>query len=52
MAQDFDSTLGAMLIGFCLSCMVFGVLTQQTITYYQRYFHDKWLYKILASAWI
>lgn len=50
MAKEHDVTLGALLIGLCVACGVFGVLTSQTITYYQRYFHDKWLYKCLVSA--
>lgn len=50
MPHEYDVTLGALLIGLSVACGVFGVLTSQTITYYQRYFHDKWLYKTLVSA--
>lgn len=49
----YHATLGALFIGFSCSCAVFGVLTQQMITYYQRYFHDKIVYKlVVALLWI
>ncbi|KAF6747878.1 hypothetical protein DFP72DRAFT_587818 [Ephemerocybe angulata] len=45
----YHATLGALLIGFSVSCGVFGVLSQQTMTYYQRYFHDKIVYKLMVG---
>ena len=43
-------TVGALTIGFALTCAVFGILTQQTVTYYQRYFQDRLVYKSLVST--
>lgn len=42
-------TIGPLLVGFSITCGIFGVLSQQTITYYQRYFHDRLIYKSLVS---
>jgi len=42
-------TVGPLLIGFALSCAVFGIFTGQVGTYYQRYFQDRLLYKMLVS---
>lgn len=45
---SFDSTLGAASIGFSVSCVVFGVLSTQVFTYFQRYPSDRPAYKILV----
>ncbi|PPQ64158.1 hypothetical protein CVT24_008793 [Panaeolus cyanescens] len=50
MPLSIPDTLGAASIGFSVSCVVFGVLTMQAFTYYQRYPEDKWPYKILVAA--
>ncbi|KAJ7434333.1 hypothetical protein B0H11DRAFT_734826 [Mycena galericulata] len=44
-----DDTLGAALVGFAFSCVVFGVNTNQILTYFQRYPEDKIAYKLLVS---
>ncbi|KAJ6542184.1 hypothetical protein DFH09DRAFT_1174245 [Mycena vulgaris] len=44
-----DDTLGAALIGFAFSCVVFGVNTNQVFTYFLRYPEDKLAYKFLVS---
>jgi hypothetical protein len=50
---DVDNTLGAVLIGFAFSCVVFGVNTNQCFAYYQRYPGDRIVYKlIVALIWI
>ncbi|KAJ7123250.1 hypothetical protein C8R43DRAFT_1031968 [Mycena crocata] len=48
-----NDTLGAALIGFAFSCVVFGVNTNQVVTYFQRYPEDKLAYKFLVSLiWV
>ncbi|KAF8994485.1 hypothetical protein BDQ17DRAFT_1095337 [Cyathus striatus] len=47
---SFHDTLGAVLIGFAVSCVVFGVLTTQVFVYFQRYPADKPGYKILVGG--
>ncbi|KAJ7123251.1 hypothetical protein C8R43DRAFT_1031970 [Mycena crocata] len=44
----FDNTLGAMVIGFAASCVVFGVLLTQVWTYFSRYNSDSRVYKFLV----
>jgi len=46
---NFHEAIGPMVIGFGLCCVVFGILSQQTVTYYQRYFHDRLRYKFLVG---
>ncbi|KAF9465362.1 hypothetical protein BDZ94DRAFT_394202 [Collybia nuda] len=49
---SFDSTLGAASIGFSVSCVVFGVLSTQAFTYFQKYPSDRPAYKVLvATLW-
>ncbi|KAF8886200.1 hypothetical protein BD779DRAFT_1786648, partial [Infundibulicybe gibba] len=48
--HTFDDTLGAIFIGFSLSCVAFGVLTSQTFTYFKRYPSDRPAYKLLVSS--
>ncbi|KAJ7445040.1 hypothetical protein FB451DRAFT_1293182 [Mycena latifolia] len=43
-----DNTLGAIVIGFAASCVVFGVLLTQVWTYFGRYNSDSPAYKILV----
>ncbi|KAJ7921129.1 hypothetical protein B0H13DRAFT_2656178 [Mycena leptocephala] len=43
-----DNTLGAAVIGFAASCVVFGILLTQVWTYFSRYNSDSALYKILV----
>ncbi|KAJ7085533.1 hypothetical protein C8R44DRAFT_821401 [Mycena epipterygia] len=44
-----DDTLGAALIGFAFSCVVFGVNTNQCVTYFHRYPEDKFAYKFIVT---
>jgi hypothetical protein len=43
-----DETLGCILIGFGTSCVVFGILCMQCISYFSRYPLDKTAYKLLV----
>ncbi|KAJ6542185.1 hypothetical protein DFH09DRAFT_46786 [Mycena vulgaris] len=43
-----DNTLGAIVVGFAASCVVFGVLLTQVWTYFGRYNSDSAAYKILV----
>ncbi|KAJ6626841.1 hypothetical protein B0H10DRAFT_1996818 [Mycena sp. CBHHK59/15] len=45
-----DDTLGAAFIGFAFSCVVFGVNTNQVVTYFHRYPEDKLPYKFLVAC--
>ncbi|KAI0731100.1 hypothetical protein C8Q76DRAFT_793198 [Earliella scabrosa] len=50
---DFDSTFGALFIGFGTSCLAFGVLSMQAYSYFRRYPLDVWWYKCLVGAiWV
>ncbi|KAL1663049.1 hypothetical protein GGF50DRAFT_103447 [Schizophyllum commune] len=42
---NVDQTIGAMSIGFSLSCLLFGVLSTQVFIYFRRYPHDMYGYK-------
>ncbi|KAJ6454144.1 hypothetical protein C8R45DRAFT_1112088 [Mycena sanguinolenta] len=44
-----DDTLGAALIGFACSCVVFGINTNQCLVYYQRYPGDRLVYKLIVA---
>lgn len=44
-----DNTIGALLIGFAVSCLVFGILLTQSYVYFSRFPSDKWLYQLLVS---
>ncbi|KAF8194063.1 hypothetical protein K438DRAFT_1969353 [Mycena galopus ATCC 62051] len=45
-----DATLGAAFVGFAFSCAVFGVITSQIFSYFQRYPGDKILYKFMVRS--
>ena len=47
-----DSTLGALLIGLLFSCLLFGISSIQTYTYFSR-FHDDgmWLKTLVRPSW-
>ncbi|EEB93148.1 hypothetical protein MPER_08240, partial [Moniliophthora perniciosa FA553] len=48
-----EDTLGAALIGFSVSCIVFGILSTEVFTYYSRYPRDPNGYKLLvAFVWL
>jgi hypothetical protein len=50
---DFNSTLGPLLVGFGFSCVIFGILSMQAFTYFQRFPNDLHAYKALvASLWL
>ena len=42
---NVDQTIGAMSIGFSLSCLLFGVLSTQVFIYFRRYPPDMYGYK-------
>lgn len=48
LGTTIDNTLGAILVGFAISCVVYGVLTTQIYTYFSRYPSDKAVYKFLV----
>ncbi|KAJ7810784.1 hypothetical protein B0H14DRAFT_2378845, partial [Mycena olivaceomarginata] len=54
MASPFpvDGTLGAAFVGFSFSCVAFGVITNQTYTYFQRYPADKIAYKLIVCSYL
>ncbi|KAK0458046.1 uncharacterized protein EV420DRAFT_1643390 [Desarmillaria tabescens] len=45
---SFDTTLGAILIGFALSCAAFGAILVQTFHYFTRFPSDRLAYKIIV----
>ncbi|KAF8465195.1 hypothetical protein DFH94DRAFT_698856 [Russula ochroleuca] len=48
-----SNTIGAVIIGWGLSCLFFGMLCIQVWAYYQRYTNDSTSYKVLVlSLWI
>ncbi|KAF7327554.1 hypothetical protein MKEN_00334400 [Mycena kentingensis (nom. inval.)] len=47
-AFTLDNTLGAALVGFAASCVVYGVLLTQTWAYFKRFSLDSAVYKILV----
>ncbi|KAF8624409.1 hypothetical protein AX15_005890 [Amanita polypyramis BW_CC] len=47
---DYNRTLGAVFIGFGLSCVIFGILSAQTFTYFQRFPKDVFAYKALVTT--
>ncbi|KAJ7191434.1 hypothetical protein GGX14DRAFT_546699 [Mycena pura] len=44
-----SNMLGAVLLGFAVSCVVFGVSTDQAVTYFHRFPEDWFLYKFLVA---
>ncbi|PFH51227.1 hypothetical protein AMATHDRAFT_59512 [Amanita thiersii Skay4041] len=50
MPITFHSTLGAMFVGFCVACVIFGVLSIQVFTYFRRFPSDRSVYKVLVAA--
>ncbi|KAL1682971.1 hypothetical protein EV122DRAFT_258910 [Schizophyllum commune] len=50
---NVDQTIGAMSIGFSLSCLLFGVLSTQVFIYFRRYPHDMYGYKaFVVGIWM
>ncbi|KAI5892029.1 uncharacterized protein SCHCODRAFT_02625079 [Schizophyllum commune H4-8] len=50
---NVDQTIGAMSIGFSLSCLLFGVLSTQVFIYFRRYPHDMYGYKaFVVCIWM
>ncbi|KAJ6458348.1 hypothetical protein C8R47DRAFT_150729 [Mycena vitilis] len=43
-----DNTLGAAVVGFAASCVVFGIVLTQAWTYFSRYNSDTPVYKVLV----
>lgn len=43
-----NNTLGAILVGFAVSCIVYGILTTQIYVYFTRYPSDRPVYKFLV----
>jgi len=48
MGSAFDNTLGAVLVGFAVACVVYGVLLTQAFSYFSRYPSDRPVYKFLV----
>jgi len=46
---SIESTLGAVQIGFSVSCVVFGVLLSQAYAYFKNFPVDRSVYRILVS---
>ena len=47
---NLDSTLGPLFVGFSFSCIIFGFLSMQAFTYYQRFPNDLHAYKTLVRT--
>jgi len=45
-----DSTLGALFIGFAVSCGIYGILVSQIFSYFRNYPGDRPLFKYLVST--
>ncbi|KAG7085326.1 hypothetical protein E1B28_002893 [Marasmius oreades] len=43
-----DNTLGAVLVGFAVSCCIYGILFSQVFTYFSNYPEDRVVYKFLV----
>ncbi|KIK68371.1 hypothetical protein GYMLUDRAFT_35775 [Collybiopsis luxurians FD-317 M1] len=43
-----DNTLGALLVGFAVSCCLLGIVLAQAASYFSRYHADKSVYKVLV----
>ncbi|KAL1746908.1 hypothetical protein HDZ31DRAFT_61732 [Schizophyllum fasciatum] len=51
--MNVDQTIGAMSIGFSVSCLLFGVLSTQVFIYFRRYPHDMYGYKaFVIGIWM
>ncbi|KAJ7023499.1 hypothetical protein C8F04DRAFT_1134105 [Mycena alexandri] len=46
-----DNTLGALVVGFAVACVIFGMLLTQVWTYFSRYNSDSTVYKLLVGPW-
>ncbi|KAF5357568.1 hypothetical protein D9757_011802 [Collybiopsis confluens] len=46
---NLDDTLGAAFIGYTVSCIIFGVFTMQSISYFVNYRADSWSLKMLVG---
>jgi len=44
----FDKTLGALLVGFAVACVLWGVLNTQIIMYFTQFKSDRPMYKLLV----
>jgi len=49
-APTLSNTIGALVFGWGISNIVFGMLCIQVWRYYQRYPNDPWSYKVLVFA--
>jgi hypothetical protein len=49
-APTLSNTIGALVFGWGISNIVFGMLCIQVWRYYQRYPNDPWSYKVLVSS--
>ncbi|TRM65020.1 hypothetical protein BD626DRAFT_567876 [Schizophyllum amplum] len=51
--MNVDETIGAMSIGFSVSCLLFGVLSTQVFIYFRRYPYDMYGYKaFVIGIWM
>ncbi|KAL0065911.1 hypothetical protein AAF712_007037 [Marasmius tenuissimus] len=46
-----DNTLGAVLVGFAVACVLYGVLVSQVFSYFSNYPMDRPVYKSLVTRW-
>lgn len=51
-SSSFANTLGAILIGFAISCCVYGMLIMQIFVYIRRYPSDRPVYKLLVRSYL
>ncbi|KAF7346807.1 hypothetical protein MSAN_01819600 [Mycena sanguinolenta] len=47
-AFNVDNTLGAIVVGFAVSCVIYGILLTQAWTYFSRFNSDSAIYKMLV----
>ncbi|KAJ6454143.1 hypothetical protein C8R45DRAFT_1192097 [Mycena sanguinolenta] len=47
-AFNVDNTLGAIVVGFAVSCVIYGILLTQAWTYFSRFNSDAAIYKVLV----
>lgn len=50
MPLTFDNTLGAVFVGFGFSCLGYGFVLSQIVSYFTRYTADKAVYKFLVGV--
>lgn len=46
----YHGTLGALFVGFSCACCLFGVTSQQMVTYWRRYENDNVVYRAMVRG--